>query len=60
MTASWRPRRGVQVTHADLPDAWLDALDRLVQDLRVRQYGGDVEYIDWVAEYETDSGMVWV
>jgi hypothetical protein len=60
MTANWRPRRGVQVTHSDLPDAWLDALDRLVHDLRVRQYGGDVEYIDWVAEYESNSGMVWL
>lgn len=60
MTANWRPRRGVQVTHSDLPDPWLDALDRLARDLRVRQYGGEVEYIDWVAEYESDSGMVWL
>ncbi|MDZ7910254.1 MAG: hypothetical protein U5O16_00150 [Rhodococcus sp. (in: high G+C Gram-positive bacteria)] len=48
------------MTHSDLPDTWLDALQRLAHDLGVRQYGGDVEFIDWVAEYESDSGMVWL
>ncbi|SNT40191.1 hypothetical protein SAMN05421642_11747 [Rhodococcoides kyotonense] len=60
LTATWNPSRGVEVTHADLPDPWLRALDRLSHDLHVRQYGGDIEHIDWVAEYDPDGGAVWL
>lgn len=60
LTATWTPSRGVEITHADLPDPWLLAIDRLSDDLRVRHYGGDIEHIDWVAEYDLDGGAVWL
>lgn len=60
LTATWTPPRGVEITHADLPDPWLRALDRLSHDLHVRQYGGDIEHIGWVAEYDPDGGAVWL
>lgn len=60
LTANWRPRRGIQVTWSDLPDAWLAALERLSHDLHVRQYGGEIEHVDWVAEYDPDGGAVWL
>jgi hypothetical protein len=60
LTATWTPSGGAQITYADLPDPWLRALDRLSHDLRVRQYGGDIEHIDWVAEYDPHGGAVWL
>ncbi|MBY6687465.1 hypothetical protein HQ305_19720 [Rhodococcus sp. BP-149] len=60
LTATWTPTRGVEITHADLPDPWLRAIERLSHDLHVRQYGGDIEHIGWVAEYDPDGGAVWL
>ncbi|WP_143069523.1 hypothetical protein [Rhodococcus maanshanensis] len=60
LTATWTPQDGVRVTFSDLPDPWLISLDRLGRDLKVRQYGGDVERIDWVAEYDPEGGWVWL
>lgn len=58
LTATWIPRQGVHLVSSDLPDAWVNALGRVGRDLNVRQYGGVIERIDWVAEYEPDSGCV--
>ncbi len=60
LTGRWTPSRGVEITHADLPDPWLRAIDRLSQDLHVRQYCGSIEHIEWVAEYDLDGGAVWL
>lgn len=59
LTATWTPQATV-VTHCDLPDPWLRGLDRLSHDLRVRQYGGEIKHIEWVAEYDPDGGAVWL
>ncbi|MCZ4590044.1 hypothetical protein O4328_41545 [Rhodococcus opacus] len=58
LTATSIARQGMHLVSSDLPDAWVNALGRVGRDLNVRQYGGVVERIDWVAEYETDSGYV--
>lgn len=60
LTATWTASRGVEVNYSDLPDPWLSALDRLSRDLRVRQYGGGIEHIDWAAEYDPEGGAVWL
>lgn len=60
LTATWTASRGVEVTYSDLPDPWLSALDRLSHDLLVRQYGGCIEHIDWVAEYDPEGGAGWL
>ncbi|KAF0966027.1 hypothetical protein MLGJGCBP_00835 [Rhodococcus sp. T7] len=58
LTATWVAREGVRLVSSDLPDAWVNALGRVGRDLNVRQYGGVVEQVDWVAEYDPDSGCV--
>ncbi|QSE95179.1 hypothetical protein JWS13_44580 [Rhodococcus pseudokoreensis] len=58
LTATWVAREGVRLVSSDLPDAWVNALGRVGRDLNVRQYGGVVERVDWVAEYDPDSGCV--
>ena len=35
------------MVHSDLPEPWTSALSRLGRDLRVRQYGNDIEHVDW-------------
>jgi hypothetical protein len=60
MTASWIARQGVHLVTSDLPNTWVNALGRIGHDLNVRQYGGVVERIDWVAEYEPDTGYVFL
>lgn len=58
LAATWTPQRGVEVESSDLPDAWLAGVERIGRDLRVYQYGGTIERIDWVARYESSSGYV--
>lgn len=58
LTATWTPRRGIEVESSDLPDAWLSALRRIGRDLHACQYGNTLERINWVAEYESSSGCV--
>jgi hypothetical protein len=58
LKAIWTEQHGVDVVSLDLPTAWADALHRLGHDLHVRQYGGSIERIDWVAEY--DAGVVFL
>ncbi|CCQ13586.1 putative uncharacterized protein [Rhodococcus sp. AW25M09] len=60
LTGSWSPSDGVRVTSSTLPEPWLIALDRLGQDLHVRQYGSRIEHIDWAAMYDPDGGAVWL
>jgi hypothetical protein len=60
LTATWTEQHGVDLVSSDLPDAWADALHRLGRDLHVRQYGGSIERIDWVAEYDADGGYVFL
>lgn len=60
LTASWNPRDGLVVTFADLPDAWLVALDRLVRDVPVRQYGDSIEHIDLAVKCDPDGGIGWL
>ncbi|MFE7417913.1 hypothetical protein [Rhodococcus sp. NPDC057529] len=60
LTATWTAGQGVHLVSSDLPDAWVNALGRIGRDLNVRQYGGVIEQIDWVAEYEPDSGYVFL
>lgn len=60
LTATWTPDGGVELVSSDLPDAWVNALIRLGRDLRVRQYGGSIERIDWAAEYDADAGYAFL
>lgn len=60
MEARWSPANGVVIAWHDLPDGWAAALDRVGRDLRIRQYGGVVERIDWVARYEAVHGYVYL
>lgn len=60
LTASWNPRDGLVVTFADLPDAWLAALDRLGRDVPVRQYGVRIEHVGLAVKYDPDGGIGWL
>jgi hypothetical protein len=58
LTGTWTQQHSVQLASSDLPDTWTNALHRLGRDLHVRQYGGVIERIDWVADYDPDAGAV--
>jgi hypothetical protein len=60
LTATWTEDHGIVLVSSDLPDAWANALHLLGRDLHVRQYGGSIDRIDWVAEYDADSGYVFL
>lgn len=60
LTATWTEQQGVDLVTSDLPNAWSNALRRLGRDLHVRQYGGSIERIDWVAEYDAAGGYVFL
>lgn len=60
LTAQWTPHSGVEVTTSDLPETWSDALGRLANDLHVRQYNGYIERIEFVGEYDDNSGVVFL
>ncbi|WP_157108444.1 hypothetical protein [Aldersonia kunmingensis] len=58
LTAVWTPARGITDLTADLPDDWLAAVHRLGHDLHVRQYGGHLDHVHWVGEYDEVFGTV--
>jgi len=58
LTAVWTPPTGIGDFIADLPDDWLAAVLRLGHDLHVRQYGGHLDHVEWVGEYDEDLGAV--
>lgn len=60
LEASWTPATGLSIASADLPEEWSTALQTLVQDLPVRQFGGVVQRVDFWVEYDADSGFAWL
>jgi hypothetical protein len=58
LKAVWTPATGISDLTADLPDDWFAAVRRLGHDLHVRQYGGQIDHIELVGEYDEDFGGV--
>ena len=58
LKAVWTPTTGISDLTADLPDDWLAAVRRLGHDLHVRQYGGHIDHIELIGEYDDDFGGV--
>ncbi|MGB3673582.1 MAG: hypothetical protein WA988_03990, partial [Candidatus Nanopelagicales bacterium] len=60
LKATWTPSSGISDLTADLPDEWSAAVRRLGHDLHVRQYGGHIDHIELVGEYDEDFGAVMI